>query len=185
MDAALAAWINGWSGHPVRDEVMLWASWLNTRALIWVVAALVVALASRAGRGWRLMGVWRVLLAVMLASVVANDVVKPLTPRDRPYQVDSRISVVGRAPSGSSFPSGHAATATAGAIALGFVAPGLRWAGWAFAVLVLLSRVYLGVHYPTDLVAAALIGWACAWLATAGTPCYIRSSIRSASGVPR
>lgn len=185
MDHQLATWVNGWSGHPVLDEVMLWASWLNTRALVWVAVAVVAAFAVRGARGWRLMGAWRVLLAVMLASFVANDLVKPLAARERPYQVDSGISVIGPPPSGSSFPSGHAATATAGAFALGLVAPGLRWAGWAFALLVLLSRLYIGVHYPTDIVAGALIGLACAWLATAHTPCYISGSVASALRVPR
>ncbi|MDP9285952.1 MAG: phosphatase PAP2 family protein [Actinomycetota bacterium] len=58
----------------------------------------------------------------------------------------------------SSFPAGHAATAFAGAVVLSVVAPRLAPAFLGLAVLIAISRVYVGVHYPTDVLAGAVLG---------------------------
>ena len=55
-------------------------------------------------------------------------------------------------------PSGHAATAAAGAVALGMLVPRARLAAYALALAICVSRVYLGVHFAGDVVAGALLG---------------------------
>ncbi|MFG3504536.1 phosphatase PAP2 family protein [Streptomyces sp. NPDC047821] len=62
--------------------------------------------------------------------------------------------VVGR----YSFPSSHAASAAAAAVAFGAVRPGARWVGVPVAAAMCVSRLVLGVHYPTDVAAGALLG---------------------------
>lgn len=90
---------------------------------------------------------------------------KPLVRRPRPYQVEKAERLVAE-PTGSSWPSGHPAVAAAVATVL---APRLRRRGRAsgllLAVFVGASRVYVGVHYPTDVVAGLGIGGLCgaAW----------------------
>ena len=64
----------------------------------------------------------------------------------------------GERPGGYSFPSGHASTAVAGAYALTATWPAGRILCWVTAGLVIVSRAYLGVHYPTDLLGGALLG---------------------------
>jgi undecaprenyl-diphosphatase len=59
----------------------------------------------------------------------------------------------------ASFPSGHAITAFACAVALGYFLPRLRWALLTLAVLVAISRVVVGAHYASDVIAGAAIGW--------------------------
>ncbi|MEV7183452.1 phosphatase PAP2 family protein [Kitasatospora sp. NPDC093102] len=102
--------------------------------------------------------------AVALASVAANLVGKQLVHRPRPDRVEARV-VVGRQvpmPESASFPSGHTASATAFATAVGVLLPPLAVPLGALAVAVGYSRVHTGVHYPGDIAAGALLGFAAA-----------------------
>jgi len=109
----------------------------------------------------------RSLLPVAAAAVAAGDawvlanVAKVVADRPRPYLVMADAVLRQRPAHGTSFPSSHTAVALAVAIALvPFLARPLAAVGIAYAVLVGWSRVYLGVHYPLDILAGAGIGMA-------------------------
>ena len=93
---------------------------------------------------------------------------------DRARPPVSGIEAVGVIPASASFPSGHAATAFAAAVAVGAFYPRLRRPLLALAAVVALSRVYLGVHYATDVLAGTalgvLLGLASVWLVRAVAP---------------
>jgi undecaprenyl-diphosphatase len=109
-------------------------------------------------------------LAVALTYGLASGVAKPLIGRERPYaaQLVTARTVETQPAIGPSFPSGHAATAVAGALAGSRVVPGAGWLLWALASLMAYSRVYVGVHYPSDIAAGALLGAVCALLVLGG-----------------
>jgi undecaprenyl-diphosphatase len=87
---------------------------------------------------------------------------KYLFDRARPFISDTEIAPLVKTPSSSSFPSGHSATAAAGTLTLSVVYPAFAPALLLSGVLVALSRIYLGVHYPFDVLAGVFIGTATA-----------------------
>jgi membrane-associated phospholipid phosphatase len=101
----------------------------------------------------------RPFLAAAAAAPVTlalNYLVKATIGRERP--VIEGHPPLAPAPSKLSFPSAHAATAVAGAVALGRVAPGARLPLYGLAALICAGRPYLGMHYPSDVLAGAALG---------------------------
>ena len=92
------------------------------------------------------------------AAGLMVSLVKEAADRARPPVADPALDPVGSVPLSASFPSGHSATAFATAVAVGLVYPRLRWPLLALAALVALSRVYLGMHYSTDVLAGTALG---------------------------
>lgn len=84
--------------------------------------------------------------------------------RPRPFVTCEGVRQVARSLDEYSFPSGHTLHAVSFAILLGAYYPALAWVAWPFAALVALSRVVLGLHYPSDVLVGGLIGAATARL---------------------
>jgi len=146
------------------DWLMLGLSAIGRAGAVWLVLAAVLA----ARRIVKPRASLHIALALGLAGLVTDGALKPLVARARPWQASSHIVVIGPQPTTSSFPSGHAATSFAGALLVARAWPPARVAVWTLAMLIAFSRVYLGVHYPLDVLGGAFIGVACAALVTAG-----------------
>ena len=104
------------------------------------------------------------LLAMLLGLVCTNLTIKPLVERPRPW-LDLPILPLVAEDDPHSFPSGHTCAAFAAAMIWVRTLP-WRWgriAAAALAVCMGLSRLYAGVHYPSDVLAGALVGSLCAW----------------------
>jgi undecaprenyl-diphosphatase len=97
--------------------------------------------------------------AIAVSWTVAEGA-KYLFERARPFLWDTEIAPLIKTPSSSSFPSGHSATAAAGAITLSVLYPPFAPVLVLAGLLVVLSRVYLGVHFPFDALAGVAIGTA-------------------------
>jgi membrane-associated phospholipid phosphatase len=118
---------------------------------VWIAIALAVA-ALDEGRRTR----WLRAAAVAPAAVGLNYAVKVSVRRDRPRL--RRLPPLSRAPSALSFPSAHATSSWAAAIAMGRVSPSARPPLFALAAAICLGRPYLGMHYPSDVLAGAALG---------------------------
>ena len=107
--------------------------------------------------------------AITAATVWSADLVvavlKRVVDRDRPYVVLPEAEPLLRWDVSASFPSGHAATSAAGAVILGYLLGRRAWGVAALAAAVAYSRVYIGVHYPLDVLVGAAIGAAVALVA--------------------
>jgi undecaprenyl-diphosphatase len=149
---------------------MLLASALGAAGFIWWMTALIsmVFPDKRAAA-------WRMLLVVFVTWAIADYTLKPLFDRDRPFEVDTSIAVIDARPQSRSFPSGHAAMAVAGAIAGSRLIPYSAWAWWPLAFIVAVSRIYIGVHWPTDVIAGGLLGLGTAWFVLGGRPRLLSS----------
>ncbi len=99
------------------------------------------------------------LLAATMASAAAvTQGAKMYYGRPRPYQVDPSIKPPVKLPHSASYPSGHSSSAFAAARVISRLAPELAVEAYSLATQVAVSRVYAGVHYPSDVVAGALLG---------------------------
>jgi undecaprenyl-diphosphatase len=102
-------------------------------------------------------------LAVALADSVNHRLLKPSFARSRPTKAG--VAAVLRTPEhhGYSFPSNHAANTAAAAHVLLALSPPAGVAAILFALLIGYSRIYVGVHFPADVLAGWLVGWTAGW----------------------
>jgi undecaprenyl-diphosphatase len=157
VDQHVLRWIVGHRVGPL-NPVFKTITYGAVGGTIWVAAAAVLA--------------WRTHRPIVPISVFAGSVVwgadglanllKAITNRPRPYAVMPHLHVLIARPSSGSFPSQHATTTFAGATLLSFLWPKGSPVFLFAAVVIGFSRLYLGVHYPTDVLAGAAIGAAVA-----------------------
>jgi undecaprenyl-diphosphatase len=129
------------------DWFFIALSWIGRLGLVWIVIALVLALM------WRRPAILVMTIAADVCATLLSDLGKALIPRHRPFEHQ-----LGPHSSTHSFPSGHAATSFACATVLAHYAPRLRVPLFVLAALIAFSRVYNGMHYPTDVLAGAVLG---------------------------
>jgi len=103
-------------------------------------------------------------LALALMQVSGNMVLKPLIERARPCDIDQTIEMIIGRPHGYSFPSGHTASSFAVVFAFYFSKSRLWRPAAVLAALIAFSRMYLFVHYPTDIIGGVALGVVCGWL---------------------
>ena len=104
------------------------------------------------------------LCAILLAFLVGEIAMKNIFCRVRACNVDFSIPLVISRPSAYSFPSGHTGSSFAAAFALFLYNKKLGAAALGLATIIGLSRIYLFVHFPTDVLAGAVLGVLCAWI---------------------
>lgn len=156
LELAIYRFLNRDFGPSVDAATRLLSS--HTFGLL-VLAAVVLGVLLRWGRK----GLWialPLLLSVGLTDVLGSRVLKPLFARPRPIEVlpEGTFRQVLHVAHGGSMPSLHAANAFSAAVFLWLVRPSLGAPALAVATLIALSRVVGGVHWPTDLVAGAMLG---------------------------
>lgn len=161
LDQQLFVFINSSLSNPVFDKVMPFVTDLHKNP--WFLATVVPLL----------LGLWiyrqkkkaiPVIVGLVL-TVSATDsfnyrILKPMFQRPRPTAVEQTIQVRSHVNGGHSFPSNHAANNFAAATFLSFCYPSYALIYFAVASLIAFSRVYVGVHYPFDVLGGAVVGFA-------------------------
>jgi undecaprenyl-diphosphatase len=153
LDRDVFTWVVEHRAPPF-DWLFVALSAAGQAAILWIVLAPVLAyLARRPPLFTTLVTGATVWTADLLATLL-----KALVDRQRPYEVIPEADPLLRWDVAGSFPSGHAATSVAGAVVLAYLLG--RWWPWLglLAAAVAFSRVYVGVHYPLDVLAGAALG---------------------------
>lgn len=135
------------------DVVMPAISALGDRGMIWICLAIILCALPR----YRKSGI-TMLIALILNLIICNITLKPLIARMRPFSVHSDIELLIRAPRDFSFPSGHTASSFSAAFALMSEKKSVFIPSLILASLIAFSRLYLYVHYPSDVLAGILLG---------------------------
>lgn len=135
------------------DALMELLSALGDGGVFWIVLALILIILPRT----RKCGV-SILLSMALTHLIGNMFLKNLIARPRPCHVDTSVEMLISCPASFSFPSGHTANGFAAAVSifLNYRKPGV--AALVLAASIAFSRMYLFVHYPTDILGGFVLG---------------------------
>ena len=136
------------------DRIMPAVTHLSDGGIIWIITALILMFPAKT----RKYGI-QMAAALIIGALICNVTLKPLIGRIRPFELTDAVPLIPQ-PADFSFPSGHTSSSFAGSSALLFASANKKFsiAALILAVLISFSRLYVYVHYPTDVLAGILIG---------------------------
>ena len=160
MEFAILDWIQAHLRCGFLDAVLPLITRTADHGELWIILALVL-LAIRSQRKYGA----AVACGLVLDLVSCNLLLKPLVGRIRPFAVNAAVELLVNAPLDASFPSGHTAASFAAVFALKAAGSPLWKTALAVAVVIAFSRLYLYVHWPSDVLGGALLGAFLGWAA--------------------
>lgn len=152
MDLEILIFIRNHLTNPIFDAIAKGFNPFMVITILYVAIAIMMLISKRYRR-------YGILLLIILAlqSLIVSGIIKPFVARPRPF-LTYPVDLIVKAPSEYSFPSGHATCVFAAAMLIYFA--NHKWGIFAFilALIIALSRLYLFVHYPSDVLAGAILG---------------------------
>jgi len=143
------------------DTVVPPITHLAEAGIFWIILAIVLLCFKKTRIAGATMG-----LALIFGLLIGNVTLKPLIARIRPYDINPDVLLLVERLSDFSFPSGHTLASFEGAGVLMIThRKTFGYPALVLAILIALSRLYLYVHYPTDVIAGALLGLLFAYIA--------------------
>ena len=139
------------------DVIMPAISFLGNAGWVWILAGVVMAVIPKT----RKIGI-TVCIALLLSLIVCNLTLKPIVNRIRPYDIKEGIELLITKPHDASFPSGHSSASFAAAVAMVLYDKKIGIPAVVLASLIAFSRLYLYVHFPTDVLGGIILGSLCA-----------------------
>ena len=139
---------------PFLDKIMVFITRLGDAGIIWIVLSIVLRLIPKTRKSGAVM-----VVALVVDVLLCNIVLKNLVARTRPYDVNTGVHLLVAKLHDYSFPSGHTAASFASVTALYLAGEKKLWKfALVLACLIAISRLYLYVHYPTDVLGGILFG---------------------------
>ena len=136
------------------DRIMIFITSLGNMSMVWIIIGIYLLINKK----YRKYGIM-LLLSLLLCAIVGNLTLKPLVARIRPFNAMPLIDgLLIKAPLDYSFPSGHTMCSFAPTIVLCYMIKRVGICAVILSTLIGFSRLYLYVHYPSDVVSGAIIG---------------------------
>lgn len=146
-------WIQSLHG-PAGDVFWPLVTRLGDAGRIWILLAMVLLIIPKTRKSGAILAV-----ALCADLLLCNHILKPVIARVRPFDVNTAISILIPRPGDFSFPSGHTAASFTAVAALYFAGEKKLWKpALVLAALIAFSRLYLYVHYPTDILGGMAAG---------------------------
>lgn len=161
IDASVLLFIQDNIRNPLLNAIMIFITTLGDGGAIWIFATLLLLIFKKT----RKIGVMSAV-ALLSSLLINNYLIKNLVARPRPFVTFPELRILIPTPSEFSFPSGHTSSSfAAAAVFYRHLPKKLGVLAILLAGLIGLSRLYVGVHYPTDVLAGALTGVLLSYLA--------------------
>lgn len=141
------------------DLVMPLISAMADLGAVWIILAVVLICFKKTRRTGLTVG-----LSLIMSLLAGNLILKPLFARIRPYDINTDVVLLTRRFTDYSFPSGHTLASFCAAGSLMFTDRRIGYPALVIAILIALSRLYLYVHYPTDVAASIILGLCFAYI---------------------
>lgn len=153
LDFAILDWIQDVFSCAALDFLMSAVTALGNGGAVWIAAGFALLVSKH----WRREGVY-LLLALVVGYLLCNLMIKPLVARPRPCWLRPEFPLLIPVPQDFSFPSGHTVSSFAGAAVLYRTNRKFGWAAFPLAAAIAVSRLYLYVHFPSDVAVGAAAG---------------------------
>lgn len=163
--------------HPLLDSLMVIFTFLGEIGWFWIVLAIILLISKKYRETGVVTG-----LALALSALLAELIIKNCVQRLRPFRIIEDIQLIIAAPSGFSFPSGHSSASIAAAFAICFYSKNktLSVISLIVALLIAFSRLYLKVHFLTDVMTGIILGFVWALLASFLFNRYLKNPLENA-----
>lgn len=159
MEIQILNWLQGLH-NPILDKFMCLITHLGDAGIIWIILAIVMILIPKTRKSGVI-----VAAALVVDVLLCNVILKNLVGRIRPFDVNTSVQLLISKPKDFSFPSGHTAASFASVAALYLAGEKKLWKpALVLAILIAFSRMYLYVHYPTDILGGIIFGILSAWI---------------------